>query len=259
VTVTDQYRRALTARELDTISQRIRDAADTGQLLNDGIGAVYNALLADTGRTLHSFGDGSRLDVTAFAIPATQWTAIVAAITRRAQQWGTGPLLALELVNLMPSTYNDPNTPTPDLPQPDYRPTTYRLHVHRDAVDVIAACEAHLTALHDYYGATSTTFQKAWQSWHHNLIGLFIRSTGVDTHISKDGPRSLYVQTSSGLVYGLIFHGATRHCTTTGCAALIDDTGTARPSHSTATVLNHPHTPSYPIGAPQPGEWSFHS
>lgn len=255
----EQHRRALTARELDTIHERIRDAADTGHLLHDAVGAVYTALLSDTGRSLHSFDEHHRLDVTAFAIPTNQWTAIVAAMTRRAEQWGTGAPLALELINVMPSSYDDPDTPTPQLPLPDYRPTTYRLHIHRDAVDVIAACEAHLTALHDFYGPTSMVLQQASRSWHRNLAGLFVHTTGIDTHISKDGPMSLYVQTSGGLVYGLIFHGALRRCTTPRCAALIDDTGAVDPSPSGAPVLQHPHTPSYPIGAPQPGEWSIHS
>jgi hypothetical protein len=91
------------------------------------------------------------------------------------------------------------------------------------------------------------------------LADLFTGDLGADTHISEDGRLALLVRTSSGFTYGLIFHGRTRRCTTAGCAAVIDDTGVARPADSLAPMLDHDHTPSYPIGAPQPGEWFFHS
>jgi hypothetical protein len=79
------------------------------------------------------------------------------------------------------------------------------------------------------------------------------------THVACDGALSLYVSTGSGLVFGLIFHGAHRHCTAKDCHTMIRDDGTCYPSHTDAPVLDHEHTPSYPLDAPQPGTWSFHS
>ena len=88
---------------------------------------------------------------------------------------------------------------------------------------------------------------------------------GAETSVQRDGPFSLYVTTSSGLVYGVIFHGEPRRCITTpGCTAVADDdphdpaTLVWRPGPTDA-VLPHEHQPSYPAGAPQPGTWTAHS
>jgi len=257
---TSRVRRPLTADELHTILSAVRDAADTRQLLTTAVRALYTALLADTGHTFDNLPAGEQIDPGEYAIPTSQWQAILAAITGRAHAWGTAAEVGLELaLNLMPSHYDDPQTPVPDLPLPDYRPLERTLTLSREAVDVIDACETHLAQLRSFYGPASDTYQTALHSWHRNLAGLFTMNTGADTHIGKDGELSLFVRTSSGLVYGLIFHGATRHCTTSGCDALINDDGTAQPSHHGAAALDHKHTPSYPLDGPRPGGWSFHS
>jgi hypothetical protein len=253
-----QRRRPLTADELDTIRQGIIVAADTGGLLHDAVLAIYAALVADTGRTLADLPAGQRLNPADFAIPSNQWTAIVDAITHRAQAWGTTVAIAMELIDVMPSAYDDPDVATPDFPLRDYRPEIYDLQVSRDAIDVIAACETHLQQLSTDYGPTSAVYLDALHSWHRRLAGLFSRNGGVTTVISKDGPMSLLVRTG-GLTYGLIWHGATRRCTEPACDAVIDDDGIVRPAHTAATVLDHVHAPSYPLDAASPGQWSFHS
>jgi hypothetical protein len=253
-----ERQRPLTADELDTIRQRIVAAADTTGLLHDAVLAVYAALLADTGRTLFDLPAEQRLNPADFAIPTNQWTAIVDAITHRAQAWGTTAAIAMELINVMPSTYDDPDVATPDFALRDYRPEIYDLQVSRDAIDVIAACETRLQQLSTDYGPTSAVYLDALHSWHRRLAGLFSRNSGVTTTVSKDGPMSLLVRTGD-LTYALIWHGTTRHCTDPACHAVIDDDGTARPTHTGATVLDHDHVPSYPLDTAHPGQWSFHS
>jgi len=257
---TGQVRRALSTTELQHILDAVRDATDTRQLLSTAIGALYTALLADTGRDLTQLPDGQQVRPGDYAIPATQWQAILTAITGRAQQWGTAAEVALAAsVDYMPAQYNDPRVPAPTLTLPDYRPAQHIVVLHRDAVDVIAACQRHLDQLRAFYGPLSDTYQDASHSWHRNLTGLFTMTTGAHTHVGKDGPLSLIVRTSSGLLYGLLFHGATRRCTSDGCDALIADDGTARPSHTGTRVLDHPHLPSYPLDGPRPGTWTVHT
>jgi hypothetical protein len=253
-----QRRRPQTGDELDTIRQRIVVAADTTGLLHDAVLAVYAVLLADTGHTLADLPAGQRLNPTDFAIPSSQWNAIVDAIGRRAQAWATTAAIAMELIDVMPSAYDDPDVATPDFKLRNYRPEIYDLHVSRDAIDVIAACESHLHQLSVDYGPTSVIYLDALHSWHRRMAGLFSRNGGVSTTVSKDGPMSLLVHTG-GLTYGLIWHGATRRCTDPACDAVIDDDGTAGPTHTGATVLDHDHAPSYPLDAARPGQWSFHS
>jgi len=79
-------------------------------LLSATVGALYNALLSDTGRTIDQLPEGDRLDPRDYAIPTSQWRAILAAITNRAQAWGTAAEVGLELaLGLMPAHYDDPD------------------------------------------------------------------------------------------------------------------------------------------------------
>jgi hypothetical protein len=251
---TTPVRRVLSPDELHRIHTVIRDAADTRQLLGTALGVLYDALSTD------AEAEARPVIPSRYAIPASQWQAILTAMTQRAQAWGTAAEVGLELaLNLLPAYYDNPAVPAPDLDLPDYRPAEFRITLTRDAVDVIAASEAHLAQLRDFYGPGSEIYQSALHSWHHNLSATLTMNSGSDTHVSKDGALSLFVRTSSGLVYGVIFHGTARYCTSDGCDALIDDGGTARPAHTGAAMRDHEHTPSYPVGAPRPGTWSFHS
>jgi hypothetical protein len=83
---------------------------------------------------------------------------------------------------------------------------------------------------------------------------------GADTRVSKDGKLSLLVRSGSGLVYAIIFHPDQRRCTRPGCPAVINDDGRAwtyRPE--LPRCPDDRHEPSYPVDAPAPGTWSFHS
>jgi hypothetical protein len=264
--------RALTTAELAGVLDTIARAANSGDLLHSALRAVFDALLEGAGESpatpvptdpdeaIHSSAAADRrVNPSDYAIPAAQWQAITSAITNRAAEWGTGALLAFELINLMPAAYEDPAVPAPATARTDYRPHAHHLEASRDATDTIAACEAHVQALGRYFGWQSPPYLNALTSWHRQLARLFGMGLGAHTRISKDGDRSLLVTTASGIVFGVIFHGAPRHCTADGCAATILDDGRAYPPYQGAPALDHEHTPSYPLDAPRPGEWSFHS
>lgn len=245
-------RRPLTGDELDRILSGIAGASSTGDLYTGLIRTLYNALLADAGYTLDTLPDGQRINPADYTIPSSQWAAIVTAATNRADQWGTGPHLSLDLINTMPSTYDDPTVPEPHLHLTDHRPDEHVLHVSREAVDTITACTAHVEELARQYGADSEIHRRAEQSWLRHLSGLFRMSLGADTTVARDGPLSLLVATGSGFTYGVIFHDEVRRCTVAGCGAAIPDA--AGPPAS-----DHEHVPSYPVGGPQPGQWQVHS
>jgi hypothetical protein len=251
-------RRILTDTELATLYAAIDAAGDTAALVTAVITGVYTILLDGTGQAWNSHGPADPVDPTAHAIPATQWHAIAEAATRRAEAWGSAAHIGLDLANLMPSTYDDPDLPAPLRSRTDHRPDHYDLRLHRTAIEVIAACETHLAALSEHYGADSRIAQDAERSWHHALAGLLGPGAGTPRHISGDGPLSLYIS-SPAFDYGIVFHGARRHCLTDGCYAVLTDDGSASPSFPEGPMLEHRHAPSYPIGAPQPGTWSMHS
>jgi hypothetical protein len=254
---TIQARRPLTDLECDTILAGITAADNTTTLLQHLLNSLYQALLAGAGTALADYDDTRRLDPRSLAIPTTQWQALVDAAVNRAHQWGTGNQLAMELINLMPSSYDDPTVPAPAIAAPvDYRPYVHELHIAREAVDVIAACHRRIEALGEHFGWQSTFLQEAARSWLHLSAGLFAMNLGAHTRITRDGALSLHVATGGGLVYGIIFHPTPRTCVLPGCGTTIADDHS--PDNS---PVNHdgPHIPSYPIDAPQPGRWSFHS
>jgi hypothetical protein len=253
--------RSLTGEELARVLDAVARAAGPAALIESALRAVYDALLPEAARGDDASGGAGqrRINPADWAIPASQWQAITAAIVNRAAEWGAGATVAFELINLMPSTYEDPDAPAPEVPHADYRPPVCHLEVSREATDVIAACEAHLQALGGYFGWRSQPYLDAFDSWHRQLAGLFGMGLGARTRVSKDGERSLLVCTASGITFGVIFHGARRRCLADNCAATIGDDGRACPPYQGAPVLDHEHTPSYPLDAPQPGEWSFHS
>ena len=252
-------KRALTVAEMQTLLTAVSQATSTAALLTVAVVDLFTILLTDAGKTLTDFDPAHRLDPSRYAIPTVQWTALSAAIVDRAAQWGTGPELALQLVNTMPASYDDPTAPVPVVPRVDYRPQVHTLEVSLEAIDAIDAADAHLHELGTWYGRDSDTYLDALESWHRHLSHLFALGFGAHTRVSRDGQLSLFVQTACGLVYAVIFHGEYRRCTDPACAALIADDGTACAYTSTSTVLDHEHTPTYPLGAPRPGTWSSHS
>src|SRR5438067_6275984 len=151
---------------MQTLLATVRDATSTAALLRVAVVDLFTILLADQGKTLADFTPDNRLDPSRYAIPTLQWTALSAAIVDRAMQWGTGPELALQLVNTTPATYDDPTAPVPVMPRVDHRPQVHTLEVSREAIDAIAAANAHIHALGTWYGRDSDTYLDALESWH---------------------------------------------------------------------------------------------
>ena len=253
-------RRPLTPGELTAILSRIDAAHAADHLLPIAVRAVYDTLLADLGLNLDSWPTGQYLDPQKFLIPARQWEAVTGAVTGRAAAWGIGAELTLDLINVLPGTYDDPDAPVPDLPRPDYRPDQLEVQLTRDAVEVIGAARHHVQALAAYYGPNSAQHLAAATSWLSCLSQALTLSFGPRVRVVRDGTLSLLMHTSSGFTFAAIFHGDARRCTAgDGCTALIADDGTAHAPFTTAVVADHQHRPSFALDAPRPGTWSLHS
>jgi len=252
-------RRALSDAELAGIFDAIAAATSTGEVLVATINSLYTVLLADLGRTFGALGPDQRLNPTEFAIPTSQWKAIAAAATNRADEWGTVPSISINLINAMPSSYDDPTVPDPTPQLPDRRPAIHHLRVSREATDVIAACTEHVTALGRQFGLDSDIYDRAATSWRWHLTRLFSMGSGAETSIIAEGHLSLLVTNASGFVYAVIFHRDPRVCTVAGCPAVIGDDGTVSTTPTRPVAAEHEHQLSYPLDAPTPGEWSAHS
>jgi hypothetical protein len=253
-----RVKRPLTNDEVARVADAVNGATTSAELITAAVRTIFTALLSDTGARWEDFNPQHRLNPTDYAIPKSQLDALLGVIASRADEWGTSVQLALDLINVLPSWYDDPAIPAPVIPTPDRRPHLHDIHISRDAIDVIADCERHLASLGAYYGQDSDAYRTALAGWHHNLAGLFTMRLGADTRVTVDGQLSLFVTTSSGYVYAIIWHGTRRRCTIAGCHATISDDGAVHPA-ATANSPQHDHTPSYPLDAPQPGEWTAHS
>ncbi len=254
-----RVKRPLTAAEFELVLDTIDRATNSADLIASSVRVTFTALLSDVGERLEDFSPQHRLNPDEYAIPQTQRDAVMTAITNRADEWGTATQLALDLINKMPAGYDDPAVPAPIIALHDRRPYVHNIRISREAVDVVAACETHLANLADHYGSTSHIYRHALASWHRNLTMLFSMGLGADTRVTADGTRSLFVVTGSGYVYAIIWHPARRRCTVDDCTATIHDDGTTDQSQTGDQAAEHEHRPSYPIGAPQPGEWVAHS
>jgi hypothetical protein len=190
-----------------------------------------------------------------YAIPARQWDAVFTVITGRAHAWGLASEVGLELaLNLMPAAYDDPEH-LPDSPVlEDLRPGEHHLTLTRDAVEVIAACQAHLHQLRDRYHPVAPAYRHAVDSWH-DLITVLL-TAHPHARVSSHGHLGLRVESSGGTTWALTYQQAARCCTATGCHAVIDDHGDARAPFPDATVVDHDHVPSYPLDGPAPGVWT---
>ncbi|MDT5033847.1 MAG: hypothetical protein QOC94_4018 [Actinoplanes sp.] len=258
--MTTPIRRALSLQEMTTIIGRVDAAEATEQLLPIVVRGLYDTLLADLGLSLDSLPKGQQLDPRKFLIPARQWEAITGTVTDRAATWGTGAELTMDLINVLPGTYDDPGAPLPDLPRTDHRPDHLEVHASRDAVEVIAAAGHHVQALAAHYGPGSAEHLTAATSWLACLSQLLTISLGPNIRVVRDGNLSMLIHTSSGYTFAVIFHSDARRCTAgDGCTALIADDGTAHAPVSTAVQADHEHRPSFGLDAPRPGSWSLHS
>ncbi|MBT8228377.1 MAG: hypothetical protein KJO75_23190 [Dactylosporangium sp.] len=261
---TTRYRvsRALTGDEMRMIVDNARRSATTGQLVFGIVADLYNALLDDDHRSIADLDVNRPLRPGEYAIPTTQWEAIMHEATGRAAAWGTSAATGLELVNVKPDTYDDPQASTPPADTDDHRPTSLALHVTREAVDTVRDVTQYLGALATGYGPDSDVYRHAADSWLRHLPLLFNLGLGGDTIVRRDGGAgslSLLVETASGTVFGIIFHQHRRHCLVPGCPATIDDHGTVGDLDERTPIADHQHRPSSPLCAPAPGEWLAHS
>lgn len=250
-------RRALTNDEMTRITTTIAAADSTAKAVAATVTGTMAALLAPLGETLDNYSSERPLDPSRFAIPTAQWHAICEACLARADAFGGRVQASIALINMMPGSYDDPSVTVTTAPLPDQRPYEYALTVTREATDVIAAASARCAELERYYGSESREHLDAIRSWEQQLTRLFSMALGASARVSRDSDLSLLVTTSTGFTYGIIFHPDRRRCTVAGCTALIADDGTTR-AHGPACPDEN-HTPSYPLDAPQPGTWSFHS
>ncbi|MEU7906400.1 hypothetical protein [Actinoplanes sp. NPDC049118] len=252
-------RRPLTDAELHDVRQHLHGDADCPRALVDAVvTTVFDALLADSGQTLRDRSPGEGFDRSRYAIPVSQWTAIVMAVTDHAYAWDAAVSTGMVLAALMPAAYDDPAVPTPHLGTPDTHLHILRLDIGRGAAAMITACGNHLTALANAYGADSTRYRMAAISWVQQLIALLTSPPGARHVLHPDGPLSLYASTDDGYHYGIAFQPEPRRCTAVGCHAVTTDPGVGarwQPATPGAFVGEHEHLPSYPFDAPQPGRW----
>lgn len=251
--------RPLTGSELDLIRVAINSNAEgPRELVEQIITTVFAALRHDRDAGVET---QAGLDRGRYAIPISQWTAILGAAYDRAYAWSAAVEVGMDLANRMPGSYDDPQTPSPHLGPVDDRPRISRLDVTREAADAIAACHAHVTALAAAYGVDSDRHRAAADSWHQQLTTLLGTQLAARTVVHSDEPLSLSITTDSGTGYEIVFRGEPRRCTTIGCHAVADLSSTEpewRSAAPDAAVLDHDYQPSYPFDSPPPGTWTAH-
>ena len=131
-----------------------------------------------------------------------------------------------------------------------------------DAANTLMAMAHHVAALGSAYGQD--------HHWHIEAAASFARITRDlvgfrNLRVTKDGPLSLLgiaynKSPAGGLTFGLIFHGVDRRCTKDDCHAILSDEGNVwkyMPDYSVCE--DGEHSWLFPLGAPRPGTWSFHS
>lgn len=155
---------------------------------------------------------------------------------------------------------------------------TTTLVVHEQAAKTITACDEHARLVfHVWHARRPEKARKTLESWSRNASQLLVASFGGENKIFRDGELSLYVTTSSALVFGVIFHpldyqvdpmqegdvtlGATtarmgRYCLENVMGPLTD-TPCFEPMRKGACAEHGEH--DNVIALPVPGEWSFHS
>ncbi len=257
---TYRVRRALSEAEMISITAAIDAATSAAGIVTAVLRAVFGALVAPLGETLDGYGPDRKLDPRDFAIPEQQWAAITEACLSRADAFGARVTIAMDLLNVLPATYDDPSAVVPPRSAVDHRPYEHVLTVSREAADVITACAQRCDALAQHFGEDSPEHRDAARSWQRNLALLFSMDFGARTRVTRDGDLSLLVSCGSGFTYALIFHPVQRRCTRDGCAAVIRGDGTTWTYRSgDPACADRQHIPAYPLDAPAPGSWSFHS
>lgn len=258
-------RRVLTGDDLRAIHAAAQAATSPAQLLSDCLAALNAALRAPASRASaealrEADPQPSPSRAAGYAIPAGQWNAIFDAITGRAHAWGLAAELGLDLaLNLLPAAYDDTHPdPKSDADAgpvlADLRPGEHHLTLTRDAVETIAACQAHLRRLASRYHPASLTYRLAADGWN-DLLAVLL-TAHPHARVTGHGDLGLLIESTGGTAWALTYRPDTRRCTTAGCQAVIDNDATARAPSPDATVLDHQHVPSYPLDGPAPGRWT---
>jgi hypothetical protein len=257
---TYRVRRALSHSELTATLDAVQVAGSTKEILAAVVQGVFGPLLKTVEESLADYGPDRTLDPDVFAIPAAQWAAIADACHARADAFGTRTEIALALADLMPVSYDDPTVTVALRPTIDHRPHEHVLTVSREATDEIAAVSKRCEQLGTYFGGDSPQYLDAVRTWQRGMCTVFSMTFGAATTITRHGPMSLLINSSSGYIYALVFHPDARVCTNPGCGAVIDDNGDAHaPGTGTTPCPGGRHRPSYPKDAPRPGIWQLHS
>jgi hypothetical protein len=255
-----RVRRALTDAEIALITAAVDAARNAAEIIDAALRVLFTALLTTLGESLDDYGPDQRLDPGAFAIPQAQSDAIQRVCLAKADAFGASAHIVFELINLMPATYDDPTVTAPAIPIRDQRPYAHSVTVSREATDVIAAASQHCRQIAAFFGEDSREHLEAVGSWQDSISRVFSMVFGAETHITRDGDLSLLVQCGSGFTYAIIFHPRQRTCLNDGCAAVINDDGTAWTyRRDDPTCPDGEHALSYPLDAPCLGSWSFHS
>lgn len=140
----------------------------------------------------------------------------------------------------------------------DTRPYTFGFTITREACDTLNAMRSHVQQIGLDWGQSSPEYREAAESLARQVVTIFAQPWAEEVRVSRDGALSLLV--TGGLTYGVIWHGRRRSCTTDGCGAQIEDDGRVWTfSREHYPILEHEHTPTYPLTVAQPGSWSFHS
>jgi hypothetical protein len=159
------------------------------------------------------------------------------------------------------------------MPEPEY----HDLHVNKAAVQTIEASAHHAAAVHDFWVVHNAgkpfarRDDKTLTSWSRQVSMLFNTFFGATSTVTKDGELSLYVSTTKGFEYGLIFHPAHYRVdppedgdlkaavitTRMGRYCFHDGIECFKPVHKGECSIHG--TPNAAASLPIPGEWSFHS
>jgi microsomal dipeptidase-like Zn-dependent dipeptidase len=113
----------------------------------------------------------------------------------------------------------------------------------------------HLEKLQRCYGARSKQYIEAANSF--GRISSSLVGFGNLRVMTDMADLSLFCSAGS-FVFGLIWHQERRSCTNDGCKAVINDDGKAWVYMPDWHMCDE-HVLSYPLDAPHPGTWSFHS
>lgn len=166
-------------------------------------------------------------------------------------------------------------------PEPEY----HDLHVNKSAAETIQACAEHAAVVHDFWVSAAADVRrsagrqpeyarlddKTLPSWSRQISLLFNTFFGSESRVTKDGPLSLYVSTTTGFEYGLIFHPthyrvdkpepedlkATATTALMGRYCFHDGQNCFKPVRGGECEVHGPVNVA--LALPIPGEWSFHS